>query len=82
MLGLICINAAFLFGLWIGGNEMEGFVRKNRATCPAKTDQQKPATLKWITVGEFNCDISEEETLSDHIMVCLKLCGLIFRIIL
>lgn len=56
---------------------MKGFVGKDRATCSAQTDQQNPATLKWITVVEFNCDISEEGTLSDHFMVCLKLYGLI-----
>lgn len=42
-----------------------------------KADQQDPATLKWITADEFNCDISKEETLSDHFMVLLKLCGLV-----
>lgn len=67
-----------LISVWIGENEMEGFVKKKRAICSAKTDQQKPATHKWITAVEFNCDISEEGTLSDHIMFCLKLYGLIW----
>jgi len=45
--------------VWIGGNAMEGFVKKKRAVWSAKTDKQKPATHKWITAFKCNCDISE-----------------------
>lgn len=69
VVGLICINAVFLFECGLEGMKWRDLW--------GKIELQNPATLKWITVVEFNCDISKEGTLSDHFMVCLKLYSLI-----